>query len=85
MFELDRFSVSFDGATALREATLTIRPGERLGIVGESGSGKTMLALSLMGMAPEAAAISGRLLIDGRDMAGSSEADWQRLGRGRSR
>ena len=79
MFELDRFSVAFDTATALREASLTISPGDRLGVVGESGSGKTMLALSLMGMAPDAAQVSGRLLIDGNDMASASESEWQRL------
>ena len=79
MFELDRFSVAFGSATALRQASLTIRPGDRLGVVGESGSGKTMLALSLMGMAPEAAQVSGRLLIDGKDMSAATEADWQRL------
>lgn len=79
MIELDDFSVGFGAGTALRGATLTIRKGDRLGIVGESGSGKTMLALCLMGMAPDSAQLSGRLSIDGRDMAGASEAQWQVL------
>ncbi|MCB1340180.1 MAG: ABC transporter ATP-binding protein [Pseudooceanicola sp.] len=79
MFELDQLSVSFGTATALREATLTIRPGDRLGVVGESGSGKTMLGLSLMGMAPDAAQVTGRLTVDGQEMTGAGEADWQRL------
>lgn len=33
---------------AVKEASLTVRAGETLGIVGESGSGKTTLALALM-------------------------------------
>lgn len=79
MFQLADFSVSFGTATALRRATLDIHQGDRLGIVGESGSGKTMLALCLMGMAPDAASISGRLTIDGQDMTHATERTWQQM------
>ncbi|OAN70951.1 peptide ABC transporter ATP-binding protein [Sulfitobacter sp. EhC04] len=79
MFELDNLSAAFGSATALRRASLTIRPGDRLGIVGESGSGKTMLALCLMGMAPDGARLSGALRIDGQDMTQASETAWQSL------
>lgn len=79
MIAMQDFSVTFGVGTALREASFAVAPGDRLGVVGESGSGKTMLALCLMGMAPEAARLSGRLTIDGHDTAGASEADWQRL------
>lgn len=79
MFQLTKFSASFDSSTALRRADLTIRQGDRLGIVGESGSGKTMLALCLMGMAPDAAQLDGRLEIDGQDMTHATETDWQSM------
>ncbi|TDE40106.1 ABC transporter ATP-binding protein [Antarcticimicrobium sediminis] len=79
MIEMQSFSVSFGAGEALREASFVITPGDRLGVVGESGSGKTMLGLSLMGMAPDAAKLSGKLRIDGRDMSGASERDWQAL------
>ena len=46
---------------------------------GSPGSGKSMLALCLMGMAPEAATLLGTLTIDGRDMADATERDWQAL------
>ena len=77
MIDLTNFTASFDGAAALRDATLSIVPGQRLGVVGESGSGKTLLALCLMGMAPDAAALSGRIRIDGVDMSTASENQWQ--------
>lgn len=79
MFELDRYSVTFGPGTALREASLTIRPGDRLGVVGESGSGKTMLGLSLMGMVPDAAMRSGTLRVDGQDMTTASDTAWRAL------
>ena len=79
MIAMHTFSVAFTSGTALREATFEIAPGDRLGIVGESGSGKTMLGLCLMGMAPDAARLSGRLTIDGRDMTDTPESEWQAL------
>jgi peptide/nickel transport system ATP-binding protein len=79
MLELQNYSVSFGPAAALRATTLTIKPGDRLGVVGESGSGKTMLALSLMGMAPEGAALTGTLRVDGQDMTHATEKQWQQI------
>ncbi len=79
MLVTENLSVRFETAHALRDVCLDIRPGTRIGIVGESGSGKSMLALSLMGMIPDAAEVSGRVLFDGLDMSGASEADWRAL------
>jgi peptide/nickel transport system ATP-binding protein len=79
MIAARNLTVSFGAGTALREATLTIRPGDRIGVVGESGCGKSMLGLTLMGMAPDAARVTGSLTVDGIEMAGASEPAWQRL------
>lgn len=79
MIELANLSAHFGEAAALRDANLVIERGDRLGIVGESGSGKTLLALCFMGMAPDSARLTGRLSIDGQDMASATERDWQRL------
>ena len=79
MIAMERFTASFGSAAALRQASFSVAPGDRLGVVGESGSGKTLLALSLMGMAPDGARLTGRLLVDGRDMSHAAEADWRAL------
>lgn len=79
MIEVRDLSVDFGGALALRQATLGLRPGDRVGVVGESGSGKSMLGLALMGMVPDAARVAGHLGVDGRDMAGAPERDWRTL------
>jgi peptide/nickel transport system ATP-binding protein len=64
---------------AVRGISLTVERGETLGIVGESGSGKTMLALSLLGLLPRAAAVTGSIKLDGVELAGVSQAHWQRV------
>jgi oligopeptide/dipeptide ABC transporter ATP-binding protein len=46
-------------AKPVNEVSLRIAPGETFGLVGESGSGKTMLSLSLMGLLPTGARVSG--------------------------
>jgi oligopeptide transport system ATP-binding protein len=48
--------------------SLSVRPGEVFGIAGESGSGKTMTALALLGLLPGDAVVSGRAVMDGRDL-----------------
>ena len=63
--------------------SLRLRRGETLGIVGESGSGKSMLARSIMGIAPGHAEVSGTVLLDGTDLARLSKKDRRRrLGAG---
>lgn len=52
-------------APALRDATFTIEPGERVGIVGRVGSGKTTIGRLLAAFyAPD----SGKVLVDGYDV-----------------
>jgi ATP-binding cassette subfamily B multidrug efflux pump len=54
----------------LHDLSLTIAPGERVGLVGHSGAGKsTLVNLLLHFHAPE----SGRILIDGQDIAGVTQ------------
>ncbi|MGA4847460.1 dipeptide ABC transporter ATP-binding protein [Streptomyces sp. G5(2025)] len=55
---------------ALDGVSLTLAPGEALGIVGESGCGKTMTALGVLGLLPPGGEIAGgRVLFDGHDLA----------------
>jgi peptide/nickel transport system ATP-binding protein len=47
---------------AVDKVSLTLRPGERLGLVGESGSGKSTLLRTLLGLEPPQA---GEVLVEG--------------------
>ncbi|MFE6055501.1 dipeptide ABC transporter ATP-binding protein [Kitasatospora sp. NPDC056446] len=55
---------------AVRGVDLTLRRGETLGIVGESGSGKSVTALSVLGLLPGTARLSGSVRLDGRELVG---------------
>jgi peptide/nickel transport system ATP-binding protein len=55
---------------ALRGVSLSVQPGEILGLVGESGSGKSVLGMSLLGLLPgdPPPQTSGRVTVCGEDM-----------------
>ena len=61
--------------------TLTVSPGERVGLVGESGCGKSVTALALLGLVPSPPGriAGGRVLFDGRDLTALPEAELRRV------
>jgi oligopeptide/dipeptide ABC transporter ATP-binding protein len=61
------------------DVSISVAPGESLGIVGESGSGKTMLALALMGLQPPGARRSGEARLDGAGCPNLIAADSEEL------
>ncbi len=60
-------------AEAVRGISFTLERGETMGIVGESGCGKSVTVLSLMGLLPASAQVTGSIRFDGTELVGRSE------------
>ncbi|MFS4549065.1 ABC transporter ATP-binding protein [Comamonas resistens] len=60
-------------AQAVRNVSFTLEHGATLGLIGESGCGKSLTALSLMGLLPEHAQVSGSIRLDGKELLDLNE------------
>ncbi len=68
LLAVENLSLTIGDAPILQEVSFAVQKGQVFGVVGESGSGKSMTALSLMGLLPRGARVSGRALMDGDDL-----------------
>ncbi len=64
---------------ALRHLSFKLERGGALGLIGESGSGKSLTAMTLMGLQPQQASVTGSLQWEGQELLGSTERQWQAL------
>ena len=64
---------------AVDGVSITLQPGERLGLIGESGSGKSTIALAVMRLIkPPGEIVDGRILLDGTNLLDLSEEEMRR-------
>ena len=68
LLEVRALTKRFGGFTALREVSLDIRAGERIGILGPNGSGKSTLVNCITGLLRTD---SGDVLMDGESLSGA--------------
>jgi peptide/nickel transport system ATP-binding protein len=66
---------------AVRDVSFDVRRRETLALVGESGCGKSLTALSVMGLLPAGVGrvTHGRIVVDGVEMTGATEAQVQAM------
>jgi branched-chain amino acid transport system ATP-binding protein len=81
LLELDDISRSFGRVIVADHLSLSLEPGEALGVVGPNGAGKTsMLNLITGNLAPDA----GHVILDGHDLSGVPAHERARRGIGRT-
>ena len=81
LLEIEDLRVTFGRRrkVAVDGVSFVLGERERLGLIGQSGSGKTVIALSVMGLLPENAQISGSIRLAGRELVGRPEKELRKL------
>jgi len=83
LLNIEDLSIAFGGREVVHNLSLTISPGETLGLVGESGSGKSATALALLRLLPPTAQVTGNITFAGQPLLTLPE-EAMRKHRGRS-
>src|SRR5690625_4790188 len=84
ILEIEDLNVSFQTRRgiipAVMDFSMTVMPGETMGLVGESGCGKSTVSLAIMRYLGQNGRIdSGAIRFMGRDMATMPERELQRI------
>lgn len=67
-----------DSEASVRDFSLTVQPGEIIGLVGESGSGKTTVLRSILGLLPGSGKIQqGDILFRGNSLLSLDQKQWK--------
>jgi ABC-type glutathione transport system ATPase component len=79
LLSVEGLTVTIGGRAVVDDVSFDVVEGGRLGVIGESGSGKTMTALSVVGLAPDVATITGRIRLDGAELVGRDDKAYAAL------
>lgn len=69
------YTQDFKKKLAVKDVSFSLSYGETLGIIGESGAGKSTLGWAILGMIKEPNEITGKILVNGRDVLKLSERE----------
>ena len=79
LLAIEHLNITALGRPLVSDLSLSIGPGERLGLIGESGSGKSLTALAAIGLLPRALTVSGSIRLSGAEVVGATDGTLNRL------
>jgi len=83
LLEIEHLTVQFPDSAApvqaVDDVSLSIGDAQTLCVVGESGCGKSVTALSVAKLLPNTARVSGRILLQGKDVLAMSARELRRV------
>ncbi len=82
VLDIRDLSLSIGQTPILKNVSLSVAPGEIVGLVGESGSGKSMTSLAVLGLTPPRATLTGEIRLNGQLVSNAPDAVMQQV-RGR--
>ena len=70
LFEIQNLRVAYPGQStwAVDEVSLTLQPGEKLGLVGESGCGNSTLGRAALRLLPPSSRVEGAARFQGKSV-----------------
>jgi len=80
VLRVDGLTVAYGGNTALSLDVLEVHAGEVLGVVGANGAGKSTLVNAIAGWSRGKPRVSGRVVLEGRDLSASPAHERAREG-----
>jgi len=83
LLRIENLTIRTGGQALVKDMSLVIEPGARVGLIGESGSGKSLTALAAIGLLPPGLKPEGSILLDGVQVIGAPEEKLKAL-RGRT-
>ncbi|WP_407494356.1 ABC transporter ATP-binding protein [Pseudooceanicola sp. MF1-13] len=79
LLQIENLSLDIGRHQILRDVTLSVDPGQIVGVIGESGSGKSMTAFTAMQLLPDGSTATGTVRLSGHDMLALSEPELCKL------
>ncbi len=79
LLEVRELCVQYRGNAVVDKVSFSVARGESVGLVGESGSGKSQTALSLLGLLPSDASVTGSIVFDGEELANKPQKQLDRV------
>lgn len=79
LLTLEGVNTFYGSSHILHDVDMALRHGEILGLLGRNGAGKSTAIKTVLGLAPPH---SGRIMLDGRDIAGLAPEEVSRMGIG---
>ena len=73
LLTINDLTVRYGDSVVVDSVSFAVNRGESVGIVGESGSGKSQTALSLLGLLPANAAVTGSIQFDGIELLNKND------------
>jgi peptide/nickel transport system ATP-binding protein len=74
-----RLQTQRGAAYAVRNVSFALERGETVGLIGESGCGKSITVMSLLGLLPESALVTGSIRFDGQELVGRKDSELRHI------